>query len=253
MSIRKYLRFKPYLCRFQLLPGLTRMVFKSLRNGTYPGPPSYQKYEGGFREIVASRDPGMGLSLTKEEIYTLYSGILAVRNLEGAVAEVGVYRGGSAKVICEVKGNKPLYLFDTFEGMPDERISDSKDVWKKGTHTETSLWQVQTYINKYPEVYYVQGVFPDSISQYTEHAIENLSFSFVHLDVDLYQSTLDTLVFFYPRMVPGGRIVSHNYNLRKRIDGCSTAGVKAAFMEYFKDREHNIIEIAETQCMVIRS
>jgi len=195
----------------------------------------------------------MGITLTKEEVYTLYSGILAVSKLGGAIAEVGVYRGGSAKVICEVKCNKPLYLFDTFEGMPDERISGSLDAWKNGTHTGTSLEEVRACLNKYPKVHYVQGIFPDCISQYAEEAIEELTFSFVHLDVDLYRSTLDALVFFYRRMVPGGRIVSHNYNLTKRGNGMSTPGVKAAFKEYFKDREHHIIEIAETQCMVIKN
>lgn len=29
-------------------------------------------------------------------------------------------------------------------------------------------------------------------------------FSLVHVDVDLYRPTIDSLEFFYPRMVPGG-------------------------------------------------
>ena len=35
------------------------------------------------------------------------------------MAEVGVYQGVSAKLICEAKGDKELHLFDTFEGLPD--------------------------------------------------------------------------------------------------------------------------------------
>lgn len=36
----------------------------------------------------------------------------------GVCAEVGVYKGGSAKVIAENKGSRPLYAFDTFSGIP---------------------------------------------------------------------------------------------------------------------------------------
>ena len=40
--------------------------------------------------------------------------VKATRKLSGDIAEVGVYRGGSAMIICEAKGNKKLHLFDTF-------------------------------------------------------------------------------------------------------------------------------------------
>ena len=81
--------------------------------------------------------------------------------------------------------------------------------------------------------------------------IKDQEFSFVHLDVDLYRSTLDALEFFYPRLVTGGRIVSHNYNLKDSAGG-RTPGVKKAFQEYFSSCEYKIIEIAETQCLIIK-
>ena len=73
----------------------------------------------------------------------------------------------------------------------------------------------------------------------------------MHLDLDLYECTLDALKFFYPRLVPGGRIVSHNYN-ESRVPGGATPGVRAAFMEYVDRDTHRIIEIAETQSMLIK-
>ena len=205
-----------------------------------------------FAEVIGQRDRAMGVSLTKEEVYTLYSGVLAVRNIDGAIAECGVFRGGSARILCEVKGNKPLYLFDTFEGMPDERISDEKDTWEKGTHKGTSLAAVQGYLGEYRNVRFVPGLFPDCIAAYTQESIEDLKFSFVHLDVDLYECTLDALKFFYPRLLPGGRIVSHDYNV-SRVPGGATPGVRAAFAEYLEGDTHRIIEIAERQCMLIKS
>ena len=236
-----------------MVPRLARVCFTCLKAGRYPDhwkEGRYQKYEGRFAEVIGKRDRGMGVSLTEEEVYTLYSGALAVQDLDGAIAECGVFRGGSARIICEVKGDKPLYLFDTCEGMPDKRIS-GQDTWEKGTHKETSLTAVQEYLKDYGNVHFVPGLFPDSIAAYTRESIANLKFSFVHLDLDLYECTLDALKFFYPRLVPGGRIVSHNYN-ESRVPGGATPGVRAAFMEYVDRDTHRIIEIAETQSMLIK-
>ena len=206
-------------------------------------------FEKNFEKIYSERDKNHGLSVTKEEIYTLYSSLLSTKHLDGSIAEFGVYRGGTAKIICEAKGDKHLYLFDTFQGMPDNLISKEKDVWKEGTHRNTSLDLVKEYLKGYKNVHFIPGIFPDSIKKYPE--VKKKSFSMVHLDVDLYQSTLDALEFFYPRMVVGARIISHNYNpsLNTRED---TPGVKLAFMEYFKGKEHFIVEIADTQCMFIK-
>jgi hypothetical protein len=71
----------------------------------------------------------------------------------------------------------------------------------------------------------------------------NSRFSFVHLDADLYKSTLYSLNFFYPRLVDGGLILSHDYHAE---------GVKRAFHEFLKDRQKLVIELASSQCIVIR-
>ena len=41
----------------------------------------------------------------------------------GAFVEVGVYRGGSARVLCDIaqEQGRTLYLFDTFAGHPIRR------------------------------------------------------------------------------------------------------------------------------------
>jgi O-methyltransferase len=54
----------------------------------------------------------------------------------------------------------------------------------------------------------VKGHFPESIPG----DIRNLVFAFVHIDSDLYQSVLDGLEFFHPRMSAGGIILIHDYN-----------------------------------------
>jgi nitroreductase len=56
--------------------------------------------------------------LSAFEAYLVYAAARAQAKRPGAFAEVGVYKGASAKLICEAKGDKTLHLFDTFEGLP---------------------------------------------------------------------------------------------------------------------------------------
>ncbi len=171
------------------------------------------------------------------EQYLVYALARAQRSLPGAMAEVGVYRGASAKLICEVKDHKALHLFDTFAGLPEATEQD-RGVHRTGQYA-CSLEAVQAYLAKYDNVHYHPGLFPDSTA-----GIEEQQYCFAHFDVDLYASTLACLEYFYPRMVRGGIMLSHDYGM--------LAGVEQAFQEFFADKPEDIIEQPTTQCMVVK-
>ena len=181
--------------------------------------------------------------LSIREMYNIYSLLKEVLTVEGDIAEVGVYKGGSARMICAVKGNKPLHLFDTFEGMPE--VNQAYDQYRKGDFGDTSLDAVKQYLDLSgaENVNYYKGIFPESAKG--QEARLGL-FAFVNLDVDLYQSTLQGLEFFYPRMRKGAILVSHDYN------ALSCPGVKQAFAEFFNDKPEKIIEVWDTQCFFIK-
>lgn len=157
-----------------------------------------------------------------------------LQKITGDIAEVGVYNGGSAKLICEAKGAKKLFLFDTFEGLPDIDQIDKSD-WKKGQFV-SNLGRVKNYLAEYDNVYIYKGLFP-----YTAKPIEKHKFSFVHLDVDIYKSTLDCLRFFYPRVSKGGIIILHDYYSK---------GVREAIEKFFKYKPETVIELPGSQCFI---
>lgn len=176
------------------------------------------------------------------EAYTVYSIARSQSKLDGDMAEVGVYQGGSAKLISEAKGNKILHLFDTFTGLPQLSEADTHfgvKFWKKNEFNNTSEDKVTKYLSKYNNVKTYQGKFPN-----TSEPVQNTRFSFVHLDVDLYQSTIDSLEFFYPRLIQGGIILTHDYH---------SDGVYKAFAEFFKSKQISIIELTGSQCMIIKT
>jgi O-methyltransferase len=175
--------------------------------------------------------------LSAFEQYLVYAAARAQRRRPGAMAEVGVYAGSSAKLICEAKGDKVLHLFDTFTGLPESTPED-RAVHRPGQYA-SSLESVERYLAGYENVHFHPGLFPESTTTVPED-----SYCFVHFDVDLYASTLDCLQYFYPRMIPGGIILSHDYGL--------LAGVQQAFDEFFADKPEGIIEQPTTQCLVVK-
>lgn len=182
--------------------------------------------------------------LTGFEAFHVYSFARSCNQMDGDFVEVGCYEGGSARLLCEVLGNRSLHLFDTFEGLPKSTEKDrsvySKSEKKNKKQYACSLESVQTYLKDYKNVSYYKGIFPDSAAP-----VENMKFSFVHMDVDLYESTKACLEFFYPRMIPGGIMLSHDYSM--------LAGVKSAFFEFLENKPEKLVELSTTQCFVVKS
>ncbi len=179
--------------------------------------------------------------LSLREMYNLYF-FVKNNHVKGDLAEVGVYKGGSAKLIAQLENKRKIYLFDSFNGMPAVNLKIDKH--HPGDFRDTTLDRVKSYLQKFQNLLFFEGTFPKSASSLKDR---KLRFSFVHLDVDLYKSTLDSLAFFYPRMAKGGVIVSHDYN------AISCPGVKKAFQKFFANKPEKIIPLWETQCLVIKT
>jgi len=177
------------------------------------------------------------LMMFDNEAYQIFMAVTRTKHIAGDLAEVGVYRGGSAKLIREANGIKTLHLFDTFEGLPAVEAIDQPQ-FNKGQFA-ASFDHVTNYLREYKNVHFYKGLFPS-----TAKTVENKKFSFVHFDVDTYESTRSCLDFFYFRMNRGGIILSHDYT--------SAAGVHRAFDEFFSDKAEPVIEMSGTQCLVVK-
>lgn len=178
--------------------------------------------------------------LTANEAFLVHSIARAQSRQPGSIAEVGVFEGGSARMICEAKGDVTLHLFDTFEGLPQASKHDATAHLNKANLYACSLESVKQYLQQYPNVFFHKGFFPDSASQIPEDE----TFSFAHFDVDLYESTLGCLEYFYPKMIQGGIIMSHDYSI--------LAGVRRAFSEFLDDKPETLIELPSTQCLLVK-
>lgn len=172
---------------------------------------------------------------------TLYQLARHASCLDGAFAEIGVYRGGTASFLAHVadaKGRR-LHLFDTFAGMPETDVS--RDLLGQGDFADTSLEEVKRFLSPHASPVFHQGEFPA-----TATAVEGERFSLVHVDADIASSVEACCAFFYPRLVPGGVIVFDDYGFT------STPGAKATADAFFAQKPEPLLHLVTAQAIAIK-
>lgn len=138
-----------------------------------------------------------------------------LEGLPGAAAELGVYRGGFARCINLLLPERKLYLFDTFEGF-DAAEAKGQAAGFVQAHRNTGAERVLRLMPHPEKVIIKHGLFPASLGGLEDR------FALVSLDVDLEESTLTGLRWFYPQLNPGGYLLLHDYN-SPRLPGVKRA------------------------------
>jgi hypothetical protein len=159
----------------------------------------------------------------RERYYALANLLQSTPREQGLVAECGCFRGLSSFVLCssiKLAGGAfdgaGYRIFDSFEGLSDPQPEDVvpaadpnalalRETNRRGRFA-VSLEDVRAGLRAFPGIEYFPGWIPLAFP------IEpGARYRFVHLDVDLYHPTRDSLAYFYPRLATGGRIVCDDY------------------------------------------
>lgn len=163
-------------------------------------------------------------------------------NIEGSIAELGVYKGETAKLIHHQLPDRPFYLFDSFSGLPKQVIKEDCDgIVRPQTvkFDNTSPDEVRKNIAGNENIFIKEGVFPKTTEDITEQ-----QYALVHIDADLYQSTIDALEYFYPKMTKKGAIIIHDYNH-------NWDGVKKAVSEFEEKIPEVFVELPDMYGSVV--
>ncbi len=169
------------------------------------------------KSLVRSLLPEKDLENDYVRLSTLELLCSRLKNVPGACAELGVYRGYFARCINMLLPERRLYLFDTFQGFSP---ADAPGEAFQAAHQNTSVAQVLSIMPSRENITIMPGFFPGSLQGLEER------FALVSLDVDFEATTLEGLRYFWPRLSPGGYILLHDWNCQK------LPGVKSALTRY---------------------
>jgi len=184
-----------------------------------------------------ARNEGLETLLDYQRLAMLTAALSYTSHIEGDLIEFGTFRGGSAGVILqEISLEKTLHICDSFEGMPDASAEDNYH--KKGDFSDTAAEKVRAGLAKLGGNFEMHvGYFSDTLREMKNR--ENLTFSFAHIDADLYQSILECLGFCYPLMAKGSVIIFDDY-------GSPTClGAKQAVDEFFEDKPETVVPLSQ--------
>ncbi|QFI66855.1 Methyltransferase [Sinorhizobium alkalisoli] len=194
-------------------------------------------YLGAYFE--AARATGSSDNVFKQNrFFTLYQMAQRVSQsgVPGDFAECGCWRGHSTYMVADLlkslKWQGRFWVFDSFEGGLSDKVaqdrigrgdSSPEDTKRQKMKFTSDYEQVQAVLSPFPFVSLHKGWIP---GVFNVPGLSDRRFSLVHIDVDLYEPTRDSLEFFYPRMNPGGVIVIDDYG------SATFPGSKLAVDEY---------------------
>lgn len=174
--------------------------------------------------------------------WMIYQLLRLIVDVDGDTAECGVYRGcGSWLILNEAKrAGRMHHIFDSFEGVSAPSREDGHH-WKQGdlSAPETIVADNLSAFHGHFKLYH--GWIPERFSE-----VEDRTFSFVHIDVDLKAPTWESIQFFYPRMAMGGVVLCDDYGFT------SCPGATQAIDEYLADKPEKMLALPQGGGFLIR-
>ena len=166
--------------------------------------------------------------IQKQDFMDCLALISKFKNINGCIAECGVWRGGMMAGIAEIMGpERNYYLFDSFEGLPPAKEIDgpSAIAWQSDVTAPGYFDNCKAEIAWAEKAMEKAGIAnPELIKGWFDKMIPGYMFderiSVLHLDGDWYDSTIVCLENLFPKVALGGIIILDDYYT---WDGCSKA------------------------------
>jgi O-methyltransferase len=184
-------------------------------------------------------DPGNWHSLDRK--YTLDQLLKLTLEIEGDAAECGVYKGASSYLICRAirPYGKCNHVFDSFQGLSAPTDMDGA-YWSAGALQATEF-EVRENLREFGNFAIHAGWIPSRFEE-----VGARRFSFVHIDVDLYEPTRDSVAFFYERLTPGAIMLFDDYGFG------TCPGAKLAVDEFLRERPERTVMLPTGQAFLVK-
>jgi hypothetical protein len=227
-------------------PARAPRVFKQYLGDCAPAADT--AYDAMYQAGLNATGTGITPLLRRDRFFSLVQLFRKTLSLEGMVAECGCFRGLSSYLLCSTLqqadaafDGRGYRIFDSFAGLSAPSQEDAiegegaqvgrlRHMTRAGNFA-ASLDKVKAALSAFPRIEYFPGWIPAAFPKE-----DGVRYRFVHVDVDVYKPTRDSIEYFYPRLVPGGVIVCDDYNwpgARQAIEEvCARVGVEFATTPY---------------------
>lgn len=169
-------------------------------------------------------------------------------HLEGDFVDCGVHTGIFARSVINyidfAKTNKKYYLLDTFSGL-SEKYSSIKELERNKKMDYDKRGNVYNKVKetfKNFNVKIIKGAVPETLGQ-----VESQKICYLSIDMNCVQPEIDTLNFFWDKIVKGGIIILDDYGYSN-----STNDQKEAHDKFAKSKNVQILSLPTCQGLIIK-
>jgi O-methyltransferase len=224
--------------RFELLAELGGVLTPAYR---FKWPQMEWWADGHFNAFLDRFDERQGFNTDRRLMLAELARL--IEGVPGDTVECGVYRGAGSFLICSaVKRSgqaRSHHIFDSFEGLSAPSTVDGSH-WSPGD-LSVALDEVKRNLAAFDGVQYHKGWIPERFDD-----VEGSKFAFVHVDVDLYEPTRDSIAFFYPRLSEGGFLVCDDYGFT------TCPGATRAVDEFLADKPEKMIRLPDGGGLLVK-
>lgn len=185
-----------------------------------------------LNDVLSRFEESEGLNAHRR--FTLQQLLRLTSQIPGDTAECGVYKGCGSYIILQANRRSSRgrvhHIFDSFEGLSTPSTEDG-EYW---TVNDLSMEEtvVRKNLSEFSDVKLYKGWIPSRFSD-----VDSNVFSFVHVDVDLYEPTLESVRFFYDRLSTGGVFVCDDYGF------ITCPGATAAIEEFLLSKPEKMVSL----------
>ncbi|MFZ1243294.1 MAG: TylF/MycF/NovP-related O-methyltransferase [Candidatus Saccharimonas sp.] len=161
--------------------------------------------------------------ISEQELRIVLTQLQQTASIEGDVVEFGCYNGATSVAMGKVlqATNKRLFLYDSFQGLPEKTSEDRSLIGMQFTTGELRASK-KLVADRFKQAGLKRPVIKKAwFDELTARDLPD-KISFAFLDGDYYESVLVSLSLVYPRLQQGAVIVVDDYD-NDQLPGASKA------------------------------
>lgn len=181
------------------------------------------------------------------QIHTVAWAARSCLKVPGDFVELGVYKGYTTAIVAGyidfAASGKDWYLYDTFEGIPEDQLNESwANAFYKGDDPDALHASVCALFEGYETIRVIRGRVPEILADEAPDTI-----AFMHVDLNSAKAERAGLEALYDRLSVGGMIVFDDYGWTACIEQ------KTAIDAFFAERDGHVLEIPTGQGLFVKA
>jgi len=203
---------------------------------------------------IAAYEAGIAALQLDHKMYWRLHVVLYFANrslqLDGDFVECGVWRGFLSAAIANYVGwegvTKKFYLFDTFEGLAEDRLTPSErantqKVAHLNSYFKDSFAAARANFSRYSNIHLIKGLVPDTLRE-----VQIDKVSYLSLDMNNVNPEIAAAEYFWDRMVPSAPIILDDYGF------VGYEEQKRGFDEFAKQKGVEVLHLPTGQGVILK-